>query len=253
MRKLFLILSAAATGALLTATGLLAAGPRLNEIPSTNKHNLSSLNTGVTKRASTAQAQPDYGRQTQICIFCHTPHNSAAQTALWNRVATQKATPFGHYSSTTLRIDDPSIKGTSLYGEPNGVSRLCLSCHDGVTALGAVLTGSQIDFPATKDKANALDMATHHPVSFVYNQAVLNYIKQDATKNTQGYQIPATNNAANVRLDRQGRMQCTSCHDPHQNQSDDNVVTPFWVTGPVGGDNAHDSVCKTCHNITLGF
>ncbi len=60
-----------------------------------------------------------YG-STQICIFCHAPHNNAGGTPLWNHAPT--AATFTLYSSSTLN---------STQAQPAGVSKLCLSCHDG--------------------------------------------------------------------------------------------------------------------------
>jgi predicted CXXCH cytochrome family protein len=214
-----------------------AAGPMLSDIngPIKNKHNLSSRNTGVTYRAMDNPADP---RSTQICIFCHTPHNAVAQTALWNRKDPTRF--FGHYSSATLVIDNPNVRSASQFGEPNGSSRLCLSCHDGQTALGAVWNGAVIQFPVGSDVISYTNLSSHHPVSFVYNNAVLGAIL--IKKPTEGYQLPPVSSA--VKLDKFQRMQCTSCHDPHQDQSvTPSALTPFWV----GSD--HDAVCKECHNI----
>jgi predicted CXXCH cytochrome family protein len=167
------------------------------------------------------------------------------------------------------------IRHTSkaLYGEPTGSSRLCLSCHDGVTAggipLGNVLrpggagaasikmlsadriaAGSPTLFTADKIKLG------HHPVSFVYDADVLLAIKSDSYKGTQNYKLPSM---AEVKLDKDGRMQCTTCHDPHQNKSQEDQlipstqrkIAPFWVYGGTGDAiTDHDAVCKDCHNFT---
>ena len=223
---------------ILGASSSEAAGPLLSDMngPIKNKHNLSSLNTGVTYRAQVNPADP---RSTQICIFCHTPHNAVPQTALWNRRDPTRF--FGHYSTPTLTIDDPTVRPVSQYGEPNGSSRLCLSCHDGQTALGAVWNGPAIQFASGTDKIAYLNLSSHHPVSFVYNTAVLGMIQ--IKKPDEGYQLPI--GSPYVKLDKMNRMQCTSCHDPHQDQSiTPDVTTPFWA-GPT-----HDDVCMACHNIT---
>ena len=61
-------------------------------------HDLSARGPGPIRAA----------REAEICIFCHTPHNAAPQTPLWNR-----ETPTTHYriyQSSTLdaRVDQPS-------------------------------------------------------------------------------------------------------------------------------------------------
>lgn len=217
-------------------------GPSMSQLG--NKHNLSSGNSAVTYRAIN-NADP---RSTQICIFCHTPHNARLKEVLWNRREPTRV--FGHYSSPTLVIDDPDVRSLSQYGEPNGSSRLCLSCHDGETALGAIYKDgtffgtNPIQFPSGYSRVAMLNMSTHHPVSFVYDGAVL--MKIQMKKPTDDYKLPPQ--PSPVKLDHQSRMQCTTCHDPHQDWSDrtDGIFPDpgFWVAP------TYQEVCLKCHNLT---
>jgi hypothetical protein len=236
-----------------------AAGPKISDMGGggDNKHNLSSGHSRITGY----KASSDDPRGRQICIFCHTPHNASPQTPLWNR--NDPTVTFGHYSSSSLVIRKTSAAN---YGEPTGSSRLCLSCHDGVTAggislgnvLSAVRSGSPIPMQSgDKISGDALFTASkirtgHHPVSFVYDFTVLQAIQSDPLKSGQNYNLPPPGSP--VKLDHTSQMQCTTCHDPHQNQSTDDTypggrkIAPFWVYG--GGGNAtddHDAVCNTCH------
>jgi len=218
-------------------------GPKISE--NNNKHNLSSSSTGNYK--ATNASDP---RSTQVCIFCHTPHNAKPQTVLWNRNDTQQT--FGHYSSDTLAIHtDPTARTSSDYkAEPNGSSRLCLSCHDGVTALGAVLNGDAITMNnELMTGAHVFDRNkitnSHHPVSFVYDTAVRDRL--NALEGANTYQLPSN---AKVRLDKEKRMQCITCHDPHQTQYN-HVSTPFWVLGGTDEIEAHDTVCLDCHKLSV--
>ena len=214
------------------------AGPKISE--NGNKHNFSSSNIGVKYRA-TDGGDP---RSNQICVFCHTPHHSSSEGPLWNRRATAVSF-FKRYSSRTLAIDDAGAVGISEYGQPSGSSRLCLSCHDGVTALGAVFTTpgsvSNVDIPFNKNTIGYETYSSHHPVSFKYNQAVRNLLR--APPYGKAFHVDAP---ANVKLDKQERMQCTTCHDPHQNKAidPDNPTTPFWST------TTYDNACMSCHDIT---
>ena len=250
---------------LLHGFSVLAAGPKISDMGAggDNKHNLSSRHSRITGY----KASPSDPRGDQICVFCHTPHH-AAQIPLWNR--NDSAVAFGHYSSPTLVIRRTA---KAQYGEPTGSSRLCLSCHDGVTAGGVALgnvinaggtysgpiamlgndritAGSPTLFTAEKIKTG------HHPVSFVYDADVLLAIKGDAVKSTQNYKLPSM---VEVKLDKDSRMQCTTCHDPHQNQSREDQfipstqrkIAPFWVYGGTGDAiSDHDAVCKDCHNFS---
>ena len=81
-----------------------------------------------------------YTAQTaEICVFCHTPHGSnqvaasALQAPIWNRQLS--ASQYTLYD----QVWSKSFDGKLNAGAPTGYSRLCLSCHDGTVALGAVL------------------------------------------------------------------------------------------------------------------
>jgi hypothetical protein len=234
------------------------AGRRISEMG--NKHNFSYQNISVNYRALPIDPSPfvrdGYGLPGQICVFCHTPHRSSSEGPLWNRKASAVSF-FKHYSSSTLAINDPLVKGATGYGQPNGSSRLCLSCHDGVTALGAVFTSPNsmttynMHFTDVKGGRSGQNIAltyetfsTHHPVSFNYNAA--RTILNGAPYNRSEYWWSPTSN--DVKLDSKGRMQCTTCHDPHQDKS--NVPgpgTPFWTA------KTYAEVCLTCHNIVRPY
>ncbi|MCP4665925.1 MAG: cytochrome C, partial [Deltaproteobacteria bacterium] len=65
----------------------------------------------------------------QICLPCHTPHNadtSVTDGPLWNHQVTTVAT-YTLYTSSTFEATDS--------GQPDGRSKLCLSCHDGTVAV----------------------------------------------------------------------------------------------------------------------
>ncbi|HML78191.1 MAG TPA: cytochrome C [Geobacter sulfurreducens] len=250
-----------------------APGPKFTDPGGGNKHNLSYSNTNVNFKATNSTDM----RAKQICIFCHTPHNARPQTTLWNRSDSTQS--FGHYSSSSLSLHlDATARTASDYkAEPNGSSRLCLSCHDGVTALGAVLSGVPIEVNGSMftkmtgdhvfDRAKITN--SHHPVSFKYTAEVVARLKTlegpvsdywlpaDApSQESPG--APGTNKARQfVRLDKEKRMQCTTCHDPHQSQYHDTntpPLTPFWAydgrgLSTVNADTVHDEVCYACHSF----
>jgi predicted CXXCH cytochrome family protein len=75
------------------------------------------------------------------------------------------------------------------------------------------------------------DLSDDHPISFVYNNTLAasdGQLKDPATLNDK------------VRLDSTGQLQCTSCHDPHNNQ-----YGKFLVE-----DNRGSALCVNCHNLT---
>lgn len=220
------------------------AGKKISQIG--NKHNFSYMNISSNFRA--IQGGDTYlgnnlGRDAQICVFCHTPHRSSGEGPLWNRAASNRT--FTQFSSSSLAIDDAALKDAADYGQPTGSSRLCLSCHDGVTAIGAVFTTpgvlTAVNIQMHQDTIGYETYSSHHPVSFRYNDTVRTLLNAAPYSKNMQPNPPATYDSA-VKLDKQERMQCTTCHDPHQDKADVPGVThPFWVT------TTYDSVCASCH------
>ena len=177
------------------------------------KHNLSVSSPGSVHATT----------ESDVCIFCHTPHGaSATDGPLWNhQMSTALYKP---YSSATLK---------AVVGQPNGSSRLCLSCHDGTVALG--LVGSRVGGIAMNSTTMpsginnvGTDLSGDHPVSFTYDTSLA------AAKG--GLRDPNTL-PPEVALDRYGQLQCTSCHDPHNNQYGNFMVM----------DNTGSKLCISCH------
>ena len=194
------------------ALALALAAPPAHDVISTTKHNLSTSGPGTRKSSS----------ETEICLFCHAPHNTNPAGQLWNRRTGATYTP---YTSSTLK---------STPGQPNGASMLCLSCHDGTIALGEVLNrASAIPMAGGVLAGNPLlctDLRDDHPVSFVYDAALAAARGELAN--------PATLvKPSKVTVDASGRMQCTACHDPH-----DDTNGKFLTMA-----NTASALCQTCH------
>ena len=168
--------------------------------------------------------------------------------------------------SANIVLEDAGIRDTTLYKldgvdgveYPNGSTKLCLSCHDGATALGELASGKNIAMTAnyitdvTKIfdplDGTTLDFAQTHPVSFVYNDTVAAYINTNGINN--GYVVPDPDIERDVRLDSQSRMQCTTCHNPHHNsRGASGYNLPFWAkfTGASNEDADYNATCVQCH------
>src|ERR1044071_4003976 len=160
-----------------------------------SKHNLSAHGPGVIK-ASTEE---------NLCTFWHTVHRANGQTPLWNHNMSG-VTNYIVYSSPTLK---------AVVGQPNGSSRLCLSCHDGTVALGSVSSRTstiqmQNGVTTLTGTANlGTDLSGDHPISFTYDSQL---VAQDPTLNNPAQLT------GKVKLDADKQMQCSACHDPHNNQ-----------------------------------
>jgi predicted CXXCH cytochrome family protein len=90
------------------------------------KHNLGTTpgGTGVNRFSGTAE----------ICVFCHTPHgaDTSAAVPLWNRTLPAPGSFTTYDSLGTSTLDGRTAPVGS-------VSIACLSCHDGVTSMSAVI------------------------------------------------------------------------------------------------------------------
>ncbi len=225
---------------------LVAVGSNSYAIPLTapgNRHNLSAGQTFVNIQATS---------DTRICVFCHTPHGGTPQSSLWNRKDPSITFPLYLGALAIKSVGSAEYSAADSTAYPNGASRMCLSCHDGVSAIGEVITGlepltSKIDMNfdtlLAATSTAGVDLSISHPVSFVYTPTVVSDINtfQSATD----YQFPST-----VPLDNLGRMQCTTCHDPHDDTSSGGGYSlPFWRNySGVGNETAdYDSTCDDCH------
>lgn len=177
------------------------------------KHNLSATGPGAV-----------HGREPNgVCVSCHTPHNASPSRALWNR--TSSGVTYQLYASSTLK---------AAVRQPTGSSRLCLSCHDGIMSLGSLRRpprgAPQGLGPLTGRTVLGTSLAGDHPVSFVYDSSLALTRKELANPNT----LPAA-----LPLDNAGQLQCTTCHNPH----DDRQPNFLRV------DNRSGSLCLTCHRL----
>lgn len=214
------------------AIALLAAGVTLASITNT-KHNLSATGPGTIKASSGQQ-------NNEICIWCHTPHHAnTALQPLWN-----KATPTANYT-----MYGNTIAGTAPATSPQGVTRACLSCHDGVSGINSLInqagagglnaTGTPVAFGNTAAGTNVVltgvanigtTLANDHPVSIDYTAGRASLKATSTTINWIGA------NTIGALL-RSGRVECSSCHEPHSN-----VNTLFLRTS-----NSGSALCLGCH------
>ncbi|MFH0794018.1 MAG: cytochrome c3 family protein [bacterium] len=180
-----------------------------------SKHNLSITGPGPVRAVS----------DDRICVFCHTPHGARETAPLWNRRDSTAA--YVPYDSPTLKANP---------GQPTGASKLCLSCHDGTIAFGDLVSEdraiSMSGSPVMPSGPGLIgtDLRDDHPISF-------NYFDSLAQKGGE-LASPSTFDPK-VKLDINGDLQCTACHDPH-----DNHWKNFLVM-----DNQFSMLCLQCHNF----
>lgn len=213
------VIRSAAVIAALTATSAFG----VSNITAT-KHNLSSTSANpVGLKALNTE------NNNEICVYCHTPH--AANTAFTGAPLWNKATPTGTftmYGAASAGVAGATIAGTATGPTPNNPSMACLSCHDGVSAInsminmpgsGGYLAGGQnapfggvstgVVMPAGVTRIGT-DLSNDHPVS-------VEYIEGRASLKAITTTLTGWAGAGTIsQLLRAGKVECGSCHDPHE-------------------------------------
>jgi hypothetical protein len=195
-----------------------------------------------------------------VCSPCHSAHNTdpAQLIPLWNH---QTSTgPFTMYSSPSMDATMPST--------PNGTSLACLSCHDGTVAINAPIgsTATNNLFYIDDGAKIGPDLHTTHPISFTYDAALAT--ADGGLENPTTYKIgdPKTLLTVNTppvpltwdgtsltgkTIDQAllvgGKMQCSSCHDPHKligSAPSSGIMVKISGTDVQGRGSL---ICRTCH------
>ena len=238
---------------------------RISDIRNT-KHNLSA-----NPSAANRNVQAD--SNLEICVFCHTPHAAnPSQGPLWNRELSSAT--YDTYNSGSL---DATGEGIAL-DQPSGISKLCLSCHDGTIAIGSVrvlngnwatgtiaMSGTNSDGTMPDGPIGAAsgftrrlgtDLTNDHPISFTFDTSLAQRdgeLRDPASEPHIGNRSPG--NAPHVPLDSD-QVQCNSCHDPHiRDVSDPNKSIKFLrlnrfqkVSPTMSAFNeSNDIICLACH------
>lgn len=179
-----------------------------------SKHDLSTMGPGPVRALE----------EDRVCIFCHAPHNASPAAPLWNRH--NPRTYYRIYRSRTL---------DARPDQPGPASKLCLSCHDGSIALGLTFDRTEPiplshlyipDGPANLTN----DLSDDHPIGFRYDRAVSNRDPQIRPPQLVDQRI---------ELGERGELECTACHDPHNNELGNFLRIP----------ERRGAICLTCHDL----
>ena len=194
-------------------------------------HNLSSSGPGEVRALT----------EDQVCKFCHIPHNPVVEDALWGQALSQAQFLTPEVSTgKNARMPAP---------QPDGSSRLCLSCHDGTVALGDV-RGQAMPIPVAGGQRLrpgqpgflGTDLTGSHPISFVVPDIDPDPDSGESDMGLRSLRQMSGDDA--VSLDSDGKMQCTTCHEPHSDRFyAPGQVPRFWVKPTV------EEVCLTCHAL----
>ena len=211
-------------------------------------HDLSTLGAGGSFGDDTEHASLD-----RVCIYCHAPHNTIkavdasgiAYIPLWNHNVT--AQTYVLYSNGTELPNDIAHQSQAMVllagkNQPGGVSRLCLSCHDGTISTnaygqyGASSKGAGNHYIVANTPyiiGGNGDLSNHHPIGFNYSAAQAS----DAGLAAVGTTVTGAKTIQSLLWNN--NMECTTCHDVHNTG---NTGEKFlWRTDRQSG------FCLTCH------
>jgi hypothetical protein len=139
----------------------------------------------------------------RVCVVCHVAHNAPNADAgpIWNHAVTTQ-TFYRNAEVITL----------------NNHSKLCMSCHDGVTAVDSYGGNIGTDVLTVGSGALGNDFTNDHPIGIVYADATAHGLEPEA--NVESYL-------------EDGRIECGSCHRAHSAS----------IRRPVEGSQ----ICRVCH------
>ncbi len=160
----------------------------------------------------------DFSRKTwskgQLCLPCHTPHSAGGDVAapLWDH-------------SPGARTSYKMFDGRP--GKPGAASLLCLSCHDGSTAVDAYGgMGGDVTIPQRASIGARGNLSTDHPVGVAY-PVHDKYFRSKAEVEAKGdVVLPG------------GRVECLSCHDVHNRYGHEKLLVKT---------NERSALCLSCH------
>jgi len=234
-----------------------------------SKHDMGYLNQrafGSDVGPMQGTAYNDYG---EICVYCHTPHNSDPIAPLWNR----------QLPSTTNYKVYTSPNFDSKNDAPDGISLACLSCHDGTVAVDAVIkqprsreiidTGVHYKMkPGSAESGGDACGKCHSRSSGAYggmsgaHDATSKYLETNLTNDhpvsvslptldiDAGFNQPMILSKDGgkefpngIKTFAENKVQCASCHNPHDPDEQNVEGRDPFLRAP----NKYSALCLTCH------
>ncbi|MCP4696512.1 MAG: cytochrome c3 family protein [Gammaproteobacteria bacterium] len=178
------------------------------------------------------------GGYDEICSACHTPHNAnmtVSNSPLWDHDLSAVAT-YDLYKSSTLFA--PMV-------QPDGISKLCLSCHDGTVALDAFGDRTPTAGAMTGDAAIGGDpeeLSNDHPVSFQWEHNETTPFLPGGAGCSLACHGPGVVLPNPIAFFDNGvggvNIECATCHDVHNNTPFQNLLRQTKVGSEI---------CLACH------
>ena len=172
----------------------------------------------------------------EICLPCHAPHrnlNTVPGQVLWNHAPSSVAADaYTFYSSGTMNSGKPTFM--------SDISRNCMSCHDGTTALDAfgseAGTGMKINDRYDSRYNLTTDISRDHPISIDYTPDVIAADGHLADLDAPSGITAEGTVATDMLFGR--KVECSSCHDVHNT---------YNVPRLLKKSNEGSALCLTCH------
>jgi predicted CXXCH cytochrome family protein len=154
------------------------------------------------------------GKALDLCSPCHTPHIALGRAPLLDkRPATLAAAR--PYQARGVELDESTL--------------LCLSCHDGITAVDVFSFAHATRAPTPLGTSwIGTGSLTSHPIGVKYPLTNPTYHPEPAVTSDSRIKLPG------------GRVQCISCHDPHNTHR---------IPGMLVRSNDGSRLCLACHNL----
>jgi len=174
-------------------------------------------------------------RSGEICLPCHVPHSTKTLPApLWD---TELASDTYAVYSQTRQPAGKSETGR----RPGGISKTCLSCHDGIVA-SEVLGGDTGSAADSSDYDPGGHFPGHdHPISFIYDTALATQDRDLYDPSVRLSGVAGSSGTIEADMLFLKRMECASCHDVHNTKA-------VPGTKLLVKDTAGSALCLTCHD-----
>lgn len=219
-------------------------------------HNLSNNNDpaqGLTQGDGRNYNASNAGGADQVCVFCHTPHNASPAVPLWNKVYATGSSYAAYADGFRLYTSSVTLSATAKAAKltASSESLLCLSCHDGKTAInvlhnssyrdGSTVAGDAIiDIDGTFSGSGEFSIGQQWIGATSFNAPNLGAVRNSSgniatfadsvngTNLTDDHPIGFSyTDAAATKVGKlkatpdpgirlfNGRIECSSCHNPH--------------------------------------
>ncbi|MCA9254392.1 MAG: cytochrome c3 family protein [Phycisphaerales bacterium] len=149
-----------------------------------------------------------------LCTPCHTPHVAPGRAPLLDK-RPQASGRFRPYDAAGTELDATSM--------------LCLSCHDGVIAPDVFTSAHGTQWARQTNRSPfGNGGATGHPIGIRYPTSSPTYHSESSVVADGAIKLP------------EGRIQCISCHDPHNTGRHDGMLVK---------SNSGSRLCLSCHRL----